>query len=337
MSWRVSVNVVGSSIRRRYASTTTANNGLKSSQEVLHTLRALLRECTYLPDAQARSYLFQHILSRFRAYTLKEKVVDPIRLQSQQQTAQSALNQLRRANQGERHPLLKVLLLTYGRIGKRRWDLMRPLLPAEGQDGKGASQARTADMTEEGNGDEEKPLPSLTPQLHALLSSHAKAEPPTLTRLNPHQKKLQPDVPEVNSWLRPMPKSRVRNLTKKWYRSVLERVLPPLPREEWEMLWSLARGKLDGDVVVKRRKRTGESVNERGASAALEAIVAGGKVPAERVGRDTHLITPRSMQRMWAKVFVQCAMMEWDGEKERWVVTWGEHALHSGGGGSRST
>jgi hypothetical protein len=80
MSWRVSVNVVGSSISRRHASTTTANNGLKSSQEVLHTLRALLRECTYLPDAQARSHLSQHILSRFRAYTLKEKVVDPIPL-----------------------------------------------------------------------------------------------------------------------------------------------------------------------------------------------------------------------------------------------------------------
>lgn len=200
---------------------------------------------------------------------------------------------------------------------------MRPLLPVEGQDGKGAGRARIGRM-EEG---EKEPLPSLTPQMHALLLSHTRAEPPTLTRRNPSVKNLTPDVPKLNSWLRPMPQSRVRNLTKKWYRDVLERVLPPLPKEEWERLRSLARGKDVDDVTVKRRSKMEELEAGSGVSIALRSIVAGGRVPSRKPGRDVHRITPRLMRRLWTKVFVQCPLMEWDGEKERWITIWGEHAM----------
>lgn len=308
---------------------TAAGNALKSSPEGLHTLRALLRECTYLPDPYARKYLSQHILSRFRAYNLKNKdVVDAAweaRLQTQRQAAQSALNQLRRASRGAWQPLMKALLLAYGRIGKRRWDLMRPLLPAEGQDGNSAGKARTDNIVDE---DGEKALPSLTPQLRALLLSHARAEPPTLTRLNPHVKKMEPDVPELNSWLRPMPQKRVRNLTKRWYRSLLERVLPPLPKDEWERLKGLAEGKVEEGVVMERRSRKVEEVGAgAGVSTALQTIVAGGRAPVIQPQRDFHRITPRLMRNMWVQVFKQCPMMEWDGEGKRWVVIWGEHAL----------
>lgn len=245
-----------------------------------------------------------------------------LRLRNQHQAAQSALNQLRRANQGEWQPLMKVMLLTYGRIGKRRWDLMRPLLPAEGQNGEGAGKARSTSTAV----DEKKPLPSLTPQLHALLLSHTRAEPPTLTRRNPTLKNLTPDVPALNSWMRPMPQSRVRNLTKKWYRDALERVLPPLPKDEWERLRGLAKGEIVEDMIVKRRSSVLQHEDGQGVSHVLEAVVAGGRVPTQRVERDIHRITPRFMRRVWQKVFVQCPLMDWDGNKERWTVVWGEYA-----------
>lgn len=199
---------------------------------------------------------------------------------------------------------------------------MRPLLPAEGQDGKGAGKARTDNTRYE-----KKPLPSLTPQLHALIQSHVRAAPPTLTRPNPQARKLEPDVPKLNSWLRPMPQSRVRNLTKRWYRDVLERVLPPLPREDWERLRNLAQGKVEEGIVVQRRASKVEELDDQGVSTALEAIIAGGRAPVDRLQRDVHRITPRFMRKLWAEVFKQCPMMEWDGEEKRWSVIWGEHAL----------
>lgn len=317
----------------RRSASTASENALETSPNWTHTLRALLRECTYLPDPHARAYLAQHILSRFRSYQLKKEksVVDAAlqaRLQTQHQTAQSALNQLRRANQGEREPLMKALLLSYGRTGKLRWELMRPLLPAEGQDGKGACKPRTANSKSE---DGEKPLPSLTPQLHALLLSHARADPPTLTRLNPQVKRLVPDVPELNSWLRPMPQSRVRNLTKRWYRGLLERVLPPLPKEEWERLRKLAQGQLEEGTIAQRRSRQVAAFDRRGASTELKAIITGGRVPVDSSPKDIHRITPRFMRKLWVQVFKQCPMMEWDGDARRWIVVWGEHALNGKG------
>lgn len=333
MSLRAPSNVLKKhfySISRRNVSTATSNHDLNSSQQAIHTLRDLLRECSYLPDPQARYYLPRHIITRYRANKLKNEEKDAsdpawqLRLTTQQQSAQSALNQLRRANQGDVKPLLKVLLLTYGRIGKRRWDLMKPLLPVEGQDGEGAGEARTSTTILEENG--KKPLPSLTPQLHALLLSHALTRPPSLTRPTPSVKKLKPNVPELNSWLRPMPQSRVRNLTKKWYRSLLERVSPPLPKDEWERLRDLARGKVVHNMLVERRPMMGQNVNEHSTSSALEAIVARGKIPNPAEPRRVHNITPRFMQRLWAKVFMQSAMMEWDDEKKKWTVVWGEHA-----------
>lgn len=38
------------------------------SLTVLHIFRALLRQCTYLPDPAARQYMHRHIVSRFRDY-----------------------------------------------------------------------------------------------------------------------------------------------------------------------------------------------------------------------------------------------------------------------------
>jgi hypothetical protein len=101
-------------------------------------LRAILRECTYLPDPQARRYVHQRALAGFRrwvhkAQRLRETDVFEARLLDKRKEARSTVKDLNRANQGEAKMLRKVLLATYGRSGRRRWELLSPLIRSSGQ------------------------------------------------------------------------------------------------------------------------------------------------------------------------------------------------------------
>lgn len=351
-------------VQRLHSATTPARQGhrerkqndavVPSSQteEARHVLRSILRECTYLPDAQSRKWVAQHTLARFRKYEYKawkanEKAWLDERLRGRLKEARQAFALLRRANEGERKCLSKVLFWTYGRTGKRRHELMEPLLPVKGRDeteklirsdnekgvGEGLEIAQTMSgmEIEQGKSDLVKGsfattikstfTPDLTPQLHALLASQIKASPPDLTRPNP--RRLTPDIPVLNSWQRPMPQKRVKNMQKKHYAHLLDRVLPPLPTEEWERLRDLASGARKVQCAPPRRRiSTGTDV--------LEMVVRFGKVP-EKVfeNRDAHAITPRYMQRLYAQIFSQCPRMDWDVEESRWNVTWGENALYA--------
>jgi hypothetical protein len=96
-------------------------------------LRAILRECTYLPDEQARAYVRQQALAGFRkwtykAWSLRESDDIKTRLETKHRDARAIVRELNRANQGELTMLRKVLMATYGRAGKRRWELLEPLL-----------------------------------------------------------------------------------------------------------------------------------------------------------------------------------------------------------------
>lgn len=323
-----------------------------STEEARWLLRGLLRECTYLPDSFARQWTSNYILQRYRTYDFKswEHRDDPTydeRLRKKLRQARAGLGLLRRANEGERKPLLKVLLMAYGRVGRRRRELMLPLMPKAGQkdlenmstaeeEGSDneidadwvhpaitATSANTLPSAKEANrGAWSAYVPAFTPQLYALLKSQLESPPPHLTR--PELRRMQPRVPELNSWLRPMPRSRVKNQVKAWYADLLEKVHPPLPMPEWERLRHLANGTLKDDIVP-RRKAVGTSGHS-----ALEMVIMHGKPNAKRAfgNRDAHEITQRFMRRLWAQVFAQCPFVDWDSEKRDWKVTWGEQALH---------
>ncbi|KJY01604.1 hypothetical protein TI39_contig285g00053 [Zymoseptoria brevis] len=265
----------------------------------------------------------------------------------QHQQARKALNQLRRANDGELGPLYKTLALTYGRVGKRRHELMQPLLPAEGQraksieEGSGGGDSRAAAQkgTEPepppiGRKRNTKPVPELTPQLRALLSSQLSASPPAISRSELHQTRtLKPQIPEVNSWMRPMPQVRVANMTRRWYAEALDRVLPPLPLRDWVMLRDLATGKQSPGVSPPRRRAAGAQrlLSERRISKSLEDLVLFNKITRPPAAdKNVHAITPRFMQRMYAKLFSECSLMEsHDGQ---WKATWGHNAMVPGHG-----
>ena len=246
-------------------------------------LRALLRECTYLPDPASRTVIREQVLRRFRSYhygdqfptsLTKNAQCKPLqtRLPRKFREARSALSLLSRANTGDLPALYKVLLHTYGRIGKKRHELLKPLLRAD--------FAVDADLQESIEDDPVNWLPAWeallwpskvgrpTPQnggrqlrfgiskryqkLRALVSSQMEIAP-----MDPPRARLRAGVfisPALNTWARPMPRKLERRRVVKWYGSVLERLLPPLPSDEWERLKELAYGVRKWDGPRKRRR-----------------------------------------------------------------------------------
>ncbi|WPG98013.1 Hypothetical protein R9X50_00079700 [Acrodontium crateriforme] len=308
-------------------------------------LRAILRECTYLPDAFAREWTKQYVLRRFQPYTLANwKHLDwtndefENRIASKLAEARSMANRLQKANNGDRSALVRILLKAYGRTGRRRRELIQPLLASEGQTEilQSTGDSQTEHVTHDESGLAFQPsdiqdklilkpkryIPELTPQMTALAASQ-KLHPPADSVGTNKIRRLAPLIPEVNAWHRPTPQCRVKNISRQWYASFLDKIHAPLPLDEWHRLRRLATGEIKERVPARRSQ---VHVPE---SSALELVVKHGKIPELRMSQsyEIHNMTPRFLQRVFRQVFMQCSKVEWDGEKERWDVKWGSHAL----------
>ncbi|EMF14904.1 uncharacterized protein SEPMUDRAFT_28678, partial [Sphaerulina musiva SO2202] len=284
--------------------------------------RSLLREASYLPDPNARLFIRAKVLGQTRknAFRIRQhrdnptSVAEWTKLALQQ--ANKALNQLRRANEGERSRLLRVLLMTYGRIGSRRYELLKPLYQTDRKvDGASTENSSSGGGSLDGGDD----LPALTPEIYALAKSQKQANPPTHTRKNPRH--LEPIIPATNNRMLPMPKKRIKNMHRKWYADFLNRLLPPLPTKEWQQLRDWSQGHNLPDLVIPRR-----NASERlhfGKYSALEATVLQGRIDNAVYGnREAHEITPRYMQRLWATVFSISPYMVYNDETKEWRVLW---------------
>jgi hypothetical protein len=236
--------------------------------------RHLLREASYLPDDAAQEYVKKLVQLRFRVRAQKggdtEKWL---------RKARTSLSILQRANQGEVHPLRKVLHLTYGRIGPRRYELLRPLLKSD--DGPENMPTLEKEMQRVGEvapaswdlttvpvpaifqvpplrnkrrtGDwVEFKLSPVFSKLTALAHSQKETNPPS-TR--PTLKKDMFQMPALNTWGRNMPRCRARNMVHDWRAGFLDRLLPPLPEQEWLRLQGLVQGTIKWEGCKPRRKR----------------------------------------------------------------------------------
>lgn len=312
-----------------------------------HVLRGILRECTYLPDPFVATWIRQHAMERFRTYDYRifKNRDDPEfkkRLETVRRKSRQALYQLRRANEGDRKMMLKALSMGYGRIGKRRRDLMKPLFPVELQqdeeeagqlqmespeprnhvsnDAKNKKQSAKDDAVGPVKAQIKEAMDNLPRPLHALLKSQIESSPPAIARRNP--RRLGLELPELNSWHKPMPQSRVKNKLKEWYANLLSTVQAPLPDKEWYDLRDLALRKKTGKLPITRRKQLTSPPS------VLEMVVKRGKLPADMFRKGhAHHVTPRFMQRVWIDVFSQCPLMKYDSSTQKWTVTWGHHAL----------
>ncbi|CAF9931033.1 MAG: hypothetical protein ALECFALPRED_004782 [Alectoria fallacina] len=317
--WRL--GKTASNAHARYAAVDDA-----SSHAIFHLFRALLRQCTYLPDPAARQYLHDHIVSRFRDYhprsTLpfssrrhKSAALVQQRLPSLLRTARRGLVFLRRANDGHVRHLGRILAMTYGRIGKRRHQLLKDLkIPDVPVD-----QAAVEKLSEPGN----QAVPHPSEKLMALIKSQARRRLSHFSRINtPH---LEPEIPEVNSWGRPMPIKRVRNYKRRWYAEALDRIMPPLPEAEWDRLRLRASGQSPWEGPVARRKWAGGPDDEGQTHLVGERV----KSPSTGTCSNPHKITSRYMRRLWEKISAQCPLMKPNAaRKSGWDVLWGEVQGH---------
>jgi hypothetical protein len=337
-----------------------------------HVLRGILRECTYLPDQHAATWIRQHAISRFRSYESKNKgrFYDEeykIRLETLRRKSRQAMYQLQRANEGDRKMLLKALSMAYGRTGKRRRELLQPLLSIQEHetDEKSITEHNVAEIPDalvssstsarqsdnnldslmgscssepatstraphkksaKGRADEpvkakvKAYINDLPAELRALVQSQIAASPPALARRNP--RRLGLEIPELNSWYKPMPDVRVKNKLSEWYASLLSTVQPPLPDHEWQHLRDLALGVNRAQPPIPRR------TNLTAPPSVLEMVVSRGKLPDSLFRKDyAHKITPRFMKRLWVEVFSQCSLMNYDSASDKWNVIWGHHVL----------
>ena len=272
----------------------------------LHLYRALLRQCTYLPDPAARSYMQLHVKARYRN-TLG--VLGSKRGKDLKKKAQKALSLLLRANAGHLNPLERILLLTYGRIGKRRHEFMRFLRePDVPMDDKALAELSLKELEKK---------PGLTDKMRVLIKSQ-KAVKYALHGDLPKQQNPQPNIPELNSWGRPMPQARIRNLEREWFADVLESLITPLPEPEWDRLRDLAVGRLKWEGLLPRRTiATGVSED-----ATLQYVQS-----KYENSKETHKLTARLMQRLWGRIFQKCPVMRWNEESMQWQVQWGVSEL----------
>ncbi|KAF2502259.1 hypothetical protein BU16DRAFT_521023 [Lophium mytilinum] len=353
--------------------------------------RALLREASYLPDQTAREYFHRFILWRFRSYQPIDKASRPfreinekpkqrllaanidLRASEKLRKGRQALSLLRQANNGEHRPLRKVLLAAYGRTGRRRHELIQPLLqPAipESSDALGA-------ILKETPANNKKPLQELYhddsrvlsffdaprgksgdkaqiriskeyPQLEAVIQANGQYRP----RSNPRHalRSVSLIAPTTNSWGRPMPVKRAKNMVRNWYKYAMERMLPPLPEQEWDRLHGLALGDIKWEPVSLRSIGT---VRPEGANTDLSSEIplhlleqsgpasdldqAKNRLlhslyPPKSTATDArdytsrNRITPRFMQRLYHGIAQLCCKLVWESSLNRWTVVWGSVA-----------
>lgn len=317
-----------------------------------HLFRALLRQCTYLPDHVARCWLQEYVVLRFRKYCPRLPISPELTARLEHEVdrkwlikrALKGLRFLERANDGHPVHLGKILAMTYGRVGKRRRQLVAQLtldnLPIE-----------STAIHDQG--------PVLGCQLKALVNAQMINRAKSLKG---DKLSLKPRIPEINTWGRPMPLNRVRNLKSEWYAEILDIIMPPLPEQEWNRLRGLASGLISWDGPVPRRKRVSKmdedsiSGNEHD-----DTRINGGQLCTARESYDSaadlhpvggqddssppavtrvdnpistssvrrilktnpHELTPRFMRRRWMEVFALCPTMRWDSVQNHWVVKWG--------------
>ncbi|GAB7342317.1 hypothetical protein MBLNU457_g0546t1 [Dothideomycetes sp. NU457] len=317
---------------RNYATNTLPVFSQQQKDEARHLLRAILREATYFPDQQARTYISRYAVDRFKDYKIghKDGQILTERRDALVEKAKLQLRHMIRANAGELKPFQRVMLLTYGRSGRRRRELLKPLveIPDEAPGGVLDETDQLAGQHADGQMPavkKVKPIPTLNKKLMALLRTSLSAHMSSSTRVKiKSSRQLDPRIPERNSWSKPMPESRVSNLTQKWYATMLDQVLPPIPDHEYERLKLLALG------IVRPPPPPAARSPANGSSPRSEtersALIANRKIFDKVRG---HTFTRRFLQRQYADVFTQVPRMKWDNDSENWTVEWGRASLRA--------
>lgn len=300
-----------------------------------HMLRATLRECTYLPDPIAKTYMRQYVLHRYRSrvavFNAKyQELTQPLpapqstspvtKRTSSSNTATSIERQIRlrrsarkllrlvgHANEGYKRALERVLMLSYGRIGPKQHKLYSALL----RDTGGTKQLNTSKDVEELLDKEGGPRFSEGWEPPTALIEVLKVQNNSPYIQNDRSKRFRFDhdlkLPPLNSWLKPTPEARLRNLRRKWYYRAKTSVLPPLDPSEGDILVGLLRGTVPWKASVRRKKVPSLLMPPPTELTPLESFLLQGAQKGitfdPYVDERPHRITRRFMVRVWEKIY----------------------------------
>ncbi|KAL4784051.1 hypothetical protein BJX76DRAFT_357385 [Aspergillus varians] len=291
-------------------------------------LRSLLRECSYLPDPIARSTCHDQVLRRFRRY--RDEPRDHIlnnteRLVKLRKEARWSLSVLQRANEGYSRPLEKVLKLAYGRTGRRRVEMLNRLFLLETPTNAEAVAVLVAAPTQFTEG-------WSPPKVIVDLLSSQKQNPfiAQISDRPSSPKAREPPVSVKNAWGRKMPLCRRNNIRRRWYNSVLEALLPPLPDSELKVLNGLISGDIPWNPPRRRSKGLTtssadvSSVDTRGGmirKLLTDGPQKEGTFAPYKNGRP-HKITRRFMSRLWQRISCIIPRHRWNAETGKHVFEW---------------
>ncbi|KAK3323108.1 hypothetical protein B0T19DRAFT_442606 [Cercophora scortea] len=298
-----------------------------------HLYRHLLRESSYLPPI-ARSFIDGRITSRFRSHACDDLATIGPRIRN----AHHGLRYLRAANAGDMDRMRRVLFWTFGRLGRRRRQLLDDLIRLEHPNPP--PNDRKADFLD--TWDVNKVTAFVRSQAGASIAN------PARTPLTANQVDIESSLPTQTVWGRPLAGPLRRTKLRKAWRLVIDKVLPPLPWTEWTLLRDLANGTAPRKLwaVPKRRPVCRALADDELPAWNWQAYatqpVAAVDMQANRRNKllsgivdehspvdppaiDCHRFTPRFWRRMYHSIYQMSAKMEprHEGEGDGWNITWG--------------
>lgn len=279
-----------------------------------HLYRALLRECTYLPLPQCRSFIKQHVTDSFRRWLPKYKnkpgktntgrEIDFPRQVRLLHRGRKFHSTLARANDGHLGPLETVLRMTYGRTGPRRYQLLdrftHPTVSSDelSKDAQGLIEPYSKAWDP-------------PPRLQALLASQA-VQQRHFERVGGNRKiSLRFKPPATTTRGQPLPERRYKSLKHDWYNQNIKAVFPPLPGPEYKELYNLVTGATRMPEPVPRRARAliARADEEQHAVAEQSSLILTGPRPGNRAkdfrnGRP-HTISPRLLRHLLSRAVLK--------------------------------
>ncbi|KAH6683492.1 hypothetical protein F5X68DRAFT_233550 [Plectosphaerella plurivora] len=249
----------------------------------LHLYRHLLREATYLP-AICRPFVYSRIRGGFdrsteAIATARRKIPPPTGLDDPKTKALHhglrQLRGLRAVNLGDYKRLDRLLHHVFGRAGKRRRELLAPLLqPSAPRDSeelqKQLLEKQGAPLVDKLG----RPLRMRRPDgwdrrriLTYVDSQRAqqKATSPTdwgrIGTQSAYSSKADDGrLPPLDAYGKPINERRKRKLLERWWKSAATKMAPPLEKTEWEKIKAAATGELpDNDWKFAPRRTIARS------------------------------------------------------------------------------
>lgn len=220
-----------------------------------HVFRSLLREAAYLPDPIARRYMRSYILESYHfhwPHVIPNSSQTPHGQVVLERRARQLLSILRRANEGYIKPLERVLMLSYARIGRRRYELLEPYFGM-------VHSAKPKYKRDPGPTREMPHQWSPTVSLRLLIESQSLNAYVKASKVVPVIRAPYPPPDTYTKSGKLIPRDRIMQ---KWYYSLIERVLPPLPNEEWHTLHELIVGTEPWELPERRKRVRGRGIRK---------------------------------------------------------------------------